>query len=809
MGSMQGIARALGGWTIGGLMLVGMGCGAGNADDSNGDAFAWKPEHALPWVPLELGLDSTVVILDDYFPGATGPDSVLWEGTERLPIQSGPFEKGHVVIRKQPQLGLGFLAFWTAGQHVELPVAPTRYERVSFVYTGAVRAREVRVKAAHTGWTPGPPLQRTSRGWEETWVLPRGTHPYLLVVDGVEQLDETCAERVPNGLGGFNSLRRVGPEAGNLMLQATGMEQRGDSVVITCEGTPGSVLVAYWNNRLLALGKLGPQGQSGLLLPAETRGPERSHLRIWAVDNRMRSEEVLLPLAYGVPVTNPDLLNRFDHHTKILYFLMVDRFKNGDTGNDAPVEDAGIHPKANHQGGDLDGVRQALASGYFTGLGVNTIWLSPITQNPEGGYGLWKDAETGFSSKFSGYHGYWPIRSTGVDHRFGDLDAWHALIDEAHAQGHSVLLDYVANHVHEEHPLYQQHPDWATDLYLPDGSLNTERWDEHRLTTWFDTFMPTLDLENEAVYQPMSDSALWWVVHTKVDGYRHDATKHIPEVFWRTLTRKIRNADLEQPRPIFQIGETYGSPQLIASYVTPGMLDAQFDFNHYDALVAAFALDDAPLEDLVRVAEESIEQYGAHHLMGNITGNQDRPRFASLADGSLTFGEDMKRAGWIRDIQHANDQGYQKMQMLIAYLMSVPGLPCIYQGDEIADVGGNDPDNRRMMRFEGLNDQEVATRNWVTEWAQLRSGRMSMLYGSTRFSIPEPGILVIERDYLDEHTVIWINKRPNPVTLTLIPTSKRPGLKPEMRLAGQGEVAGERVTVAGRSAVAVGWKGGR
>lgn len=84
-----------------------------------------------------------------------------------------------------------------------------------------------------------------------------------------------------------------------------------------------------------------------------------------------------------------------------------------------------------------------------------------------------------------------------------------------------------------------------------------------------------------------------------------------------------------------------------------------------------------------------------------------------------------------------------------------------------------------------------------------------MLYGSTRYSSPEPGILVIERDYLDEHTIIWINKRPNAVTLTLIPSEKRPSLRPEMLLAGEGQVAGERVTVAARSAVAVGWTGRR
>ena len=101
-------------------------------------------------------------------------------------------------------------------------------------------------------------------------------------------------------------------------------------------------------------------------------------------------------------------------------------------------------------------------------------------------------------------------------------------------------------------------------------------WDEQRLTTWFDTFMPTLDLERPEVYQTMTDSAVWWVENTNIDGFRHDATKHIPEVFWRTLTHKVRS---KQRQPLFQIGETYGAPELIRGYLSNGMLDAQFDFN--------------------------------------------------------------------------------------------------------------------------------------------------------------------------------------------------------------------------------------
>ena len=175
----------------------------------------------------------------------------------------------------------------------------------------------------------------------------------------------------------------------------------------------------------------------------------------------------------------------------------------------------------------------------------------------------------------------------------------NALTDRAHARNMNVVLDYVGNHVHEDHPLMDVHPDWTTDLYLPDGSLNTERWDEHRLTTWFDTFMPTLDLERPEVAEAMSDSAAWWALHSGIDGFRHDATKHISEVFWRKLTAKLKAAQQRSGKRLFQIGETYGSPDLIGSYLSSGMLDAQFDFNLYDKAVGAIAFEEGNWEDLV------------------------------------------------------------------------------------------------------------------------------------------------------------------------------------------------------------------
>ena len=210
----------------------------------------------------------------------------------------------------------------------------------------------------------------------------------------------------------------------------------------------------------------------------------------------------------------------------------------------------------------------------------------------------------------------------------------HALTDGAHARGMNVLLDYVGSHVHEDHPRMEAHPDWTTELYLPDGSLNTERWDEHRLTTWFDTFMPTLDLERPEVAEAMSDSAAWWALHSGIDGFRHDATKHISEVFWRKLTAKLKAAQ-QHRQALVPNWRDVPSPDLIGGYLSSGMLDAEFDFNLYDKAVGAIALKRATGKIWWRQTKQFVP-YGAHHLMGNITGNQDRPRFTSSRTGVWT-----------------------------------------------------------------------------------------------------------------------------------------------------------------------------
>ena len=471
---------------------------------------------------------------------------------------------------------------------------------------------------------------------------------------------------------------------------------KADASTISVVATkPVKEVVAMWQNEVLGDVKV-EDNTIAVSIPRDARLYERTYIRIFALSDAGRFNDVLLPLEYGEVVVDTKDIRRKDFQSQILYSLMIDRFNNGTTDNDWKINSPEVLDKVDYQGGDILGITKKIEEGFFTDLGVTTIWISPITQNPYDAWGQNVDPDT----KFSGYHGYWPIYSTVVDKRFGSDEELRQMLATAHDNNHNVILDYVANHLHINSPVLQEHPDWTTPLILPDGRENIALWDEQRLTTWFDKHIPTLDLEREEVCEPMTDSALHWVRNFDFDGFRHDACKHIPLNYWRMLTHKMKS---EMPnREMWQIGETYGSVELINSYIKTGMIDSQFDFNLYHTSRDVIVDTNRSMRDIAYVVEESEAAYGSHHTMGNITGNHDKPRFISIAGGDMPlWGIDDKAEGWHREVVVGDmEKGHAGLQLMKAIISTVPGVPCVYQGDEYGTPGANDPDNpsRRRLR---------------------------------------------------------------------------------------------------------------
>ncbi|MCM1170341.1 MAG: alpha-amylase family glycosyl hydrolase, partial [Bacteroides sp.] len=200
----------------------------------------------------------------------------------------------------------------------------------------------------------------------------------------------------------------------------------GDTVWLQSRNPVKEWLVYLQNHRLGERYFIRRADSTGILIPAAAAKVRRSEMRVWAINGYGVSNDIFIPLEYGKVILDASLLNRFDKRASVLYFLMIDRFNDSMPENNHPLNTKEVLPIADYMGGDLAGVTQKLKEGYFDSLGINTIWLSPVTQNPEGAFGLWKKPRT----KFSGYHGYWPVSSSKVDYRYGTSDELKELVEE-------------------------------------------------------------------------------------------------------------------------------------------------------------------------------------------------------------------------------------------------------------------------------------------------------------------------------------------------------------------------------------------
>jgi glycosidase len=410
----------------------------------------------------------------------------------------------------------------------------------------------------------------------------------------------------------------------------------------------------------------------------------------------------------------------FSWKDALIYMVVVDRFENGDPGND-PSATADADPRGDWKGGDLDGVRQAIADGTLDQLGVRAIWLTPFNENPQGAY----IAADGVH-KVTGYHGYWPVKARAVDQRIGGAEALRALVTEAHAHGIRVLQDYVLNHVHQDHEYVSQHPDWFRTFCVcgTDGC----DWTTHALECVFSEYMPDVNHAVPEANAAFVDDAVWWLDEFDLDGLRVDAVKHVEESATRNLAAEVREKFELADTRYFLMGETamgwsdcpdpcndenYGT---IAKYVGPHGLDGQFDFVLYHGVsYRTFAWGDKGMLHASYWVEHGLSKWPADAIMTPYIGSHDTARFATYADyrgqdGAHDKGIPGNQWGDTA-VAPGDAEPYRRTRLALSWLLGLPGAPLLYYGDEYGQWGGADPNNRLMWRGGGglLTTEEAAT----------------------------------------------------------------------------------------------------
>lgn len=298
-----------------------------------------------------------------------------------------------------------------------------------------------------------------------------------------------------------------------------------------------------------------------------------------------------------------------------LYFLLTDRFNNGDISNDINFDRTKVPGKLRgFEGGDIKGVTQKVKEGYFNDLGINAIWMTPIVEQIHGA----TDEGTGLSY---GFHGYWTKDWTSIDPNYGTKEDLHELVKEAHAKDIRIVLDAVINHTG---PVTQKDPVWPSDWVRTEPQCKYDNY-ENTITCTLVKNLPDIKTEsNEEVELPPQLVEKWkaegrydqevaeldsffertghpraprfyimkwltdYITEFGIDGYRCDTVKHTEEYVWSEFKKECDYAFTEfkknNPNKVLDDNDFY----LVGEVYNYGISGGKyFDFgdkkvNYYD-----------------------------------------------------------------------------------------------------------------------------------------------------------------------------------------------------------------------------------
>jgi glycosidase len=268
-------------------------------------------------------------------------------------------------------------------------------------------------------------------------------------------------------------------------------------------------------------------------------------------------------------------------------------------------------------------------------------------------------------------------------------------------------------------------------------------------TCWFETFVADLNWTNPAVLDRALDDTIWWIDRFDVDGLRLDAVPMMPRYALRHLRARLDHRRPDAAPHVYLLGENYvgrgGQPQL-AYFLGPHSLTGEFQFPLMWTLRDAMA-GDAPMAALDRVVRSGRRLWrGSGSVMAPFLGNHDVRRFTTAMNERLPA--------------DASDTTDARLQLAWTFVLTQPGAPVIYYGDEIGLTGGPDPDNRHDMRFgDALTDAERATRRHVRRLGTLRDCSTALRRGDYTPVDAGPDHLVYARRTTDgEVAVVALNR---------------------------------------------------
>ena len=420
-----------------------------------------------------------------------------------------------------------------------------------------------------------------------------------------------------------------------------------------------------------------------------------------------------------------------------LYFLLTDRFNNADKSNDINFDRTAETARLRgFQGGDIKGITQKINDGYFTNLGVNAIWLTPVVEQ------IHKETDEGTGVTY-GYHGYWTKDWSALDPNFGTMEDLSELVETAHKNGIRIVLDAVINHtgpVTSEDTVWPEKwvrtgPPCKYDSYetavtctlvenLPD--IKTESNEEvllppQLIAKWksegrYEQEIEELDAFFERTGYPRAPRFYiikWLTDYIRefgIDGYRSDTVRHIEESVWDEFKKECELAfstwkENNQEKVLddnnfYMVGEVYDY-DIISS-------GRSFDFGDKKVDYYAYGFNSMINFEFKKNATndyESLFSQYSNNLQNDLKGVGVLNYFTSHDDGTPF------------------DKERTKNYEAAIKLLLTPGTSQIYYGDEtsrslIIEGTTGDATLRSFMNWQDIEENENVKQGLV-HWQKL------------------------------------------------------------------------------------------
>lgn len=370
--------------------------------------------------------------------------------------------------------------------------------------------------------------------------------------------------------------------------------------------------------------------------------------------------------------------NDFDWDEAVVYFMMTDRFFDGNESNNTAsgADTYGDNPGLYH-GGDFAGVTAKLD--YLQDLGVNTIWLTPIVKNIAGVTVTDEGKED--VPYNAAYHGYWASDFTKLNPTMGTTEEFKTMISEAHKRGMRIMVDIVVNHA-----------GYGTESTFAD-MLRDKSVSEGDIKSW-QSGLPDFATEKAEVRAKLVEWQTSWMKDYGVDYFRVDTVKHVDSTTWAAL----KNSTTEVNPSFKMIGEYYGAGYASnGSTLGSGQMDADLDFDFNDQATSFVSGNISSVEKFLSARNSALNNA---YMTGQFLSSHDEDGFkASLMNGK----------------QYTEDEATSAALVAATLQLTAKGIPVIYYGEEVGLSGLNNypyQTNRYDMDFSKATKDNVTYQHY-------------------------------------------------------------------------------------------------